>query len=507
MFNFIRRYRNFFSIIFGLAAVGMVISLFGTGADVGGGGGLWNAGSAAKVMGERITINEFGQAFEYQLENARTAMERQFKGSKADAQTKAFLESLLKAQVSPQSVLNSLIQQRYMMALSKQHGFKVPAEAIRYLLAKNPAFQKDGKFDPLLYKQMVARPGEYENRVREQLFRDALFYNLSVPVALVSQAELEEAKLLKQDFVFELLEVKPSSVKAPSVSQKDVDDLLADSAADTELKGFYESHRNDYETQAKVHARHILINEAGGGKKKAEEIRKKIASGKMSFEEAAKKHSADKSNADRGGDLGFFEHKTMDPKFADAAFALTPKEKLSGVIQSSFGFHLIEYIDRQEGVSKSFDEVKKVLARRFLEEKNQRTFAQKVLADALKAGSLSSSSLGQLNTKWESKVEWSPLEDSIGALSVSNIDVNRLFALKNKGQFYPLVASQGQSLFLLKFVSKSSADVTSSELVANRASSSIQGYLDGNLKVLEEKQKIYRNDELMARMQQQLEQL
>ena len=107
----------------------------------------------------------------------------------------------------------------------------------------------------------------------------------------------------------------------------------------------------------------------------------------------------------------------------------------------------------------------------------------------------------------ESKVEWSPLEDSIGALSVSNIDVNRLFALKNKGQFYPLVASQGQSLFLLKFVSKSSADVTSSELVANRASSSIQGYLDGNLKVLEEKQKIYRNDELMARMQQQLEQL
>lgn len=72
------------------------------------------------------------------------------------------------------------------------------------------------------------------------------------------------------------------------------------------------------------------------------QIRSDIVSGKISFQDAAKKYSEDPGSATNGGDLGWISPTDyrLDPKFKDAAFNLKEHE-ISQPVQSSFGYHLI----------------------------------------------------------------------------------------------------------------------------------------------------------------------
>ncbi len=75
------------------------------------------------------------------------------------------------------------------------------------------------------------------------------------------------------------------------------------------------------------------------------DIRERILNGE-SFEELAKKYSEDPGSAPKGGNLGFTDRGTMVPEFEAAAMKLKPGE-LSQPIESQFGFHLIELIERR----------------------------------------------------------------------------------------------------------------------------------------------------------------
>jgi YD repeat-containing protein len=100
-------------------------------------------------------------------------------------------------------------------------------------------------------------------------------------------------------------------------------------------------------------ARHLLVMYTGSkrasadlkrtkeeARLRAEEAKKKIAEG-MPFEEAVKLYSDEPGAAARGGDLGTFGPGRMVHEFEKGALA-TPVGEVSAVVESPFGFHLIE---------------------------------------------------------------------------------------------------------------------------------------------------------------------
>ncbi|AJI46534.1 peptidylprolyl isomerase [Francisella philomiragia] len=90
----------------------------------------------------------------------------------------------------------------------------------------------------------------------------------------------------------------------------------------------------------KASARHLLVQ----SESECKQIKKDISEGKITFEEAAKKHSLCPSGA-RGGDLGTFSQGQMVPEFDKVVFN-DELHKVHGPVQTQFGYHLLEITSR-----------------------------------------------------------------------------------------------------------------------------------------------------------------
>ena len=75
------------------------------------------------------------------------------------------------------------------------------------------------------------------------------------------------------------------------------------------------------------------------------------------FSDLAKKYSQDEGTAKKGGELGFFSAKQMEPAFSAAAFALKPGE-ISDLVRTPYGFHIIKSEEIAEARTAPLDEVK-----------------------------------------------------------------------------------------------------------------------------------------------------
>ena len=80
-------------------------------------------------------------------------------------------------------------------------------------------------------------------------------------------------------------------------------------------------------------------------KAKAEDVQKQLKAG-ASFEELAKKYSDDPGSAQNGGLLPPLTKGRTVPEFEQAAFN-TPKGQTTGIIRTSYGFHIIRVEDKQ----------------------------------------------------------------------------------------------------------------------------------------------------------------
>ncbi|HUE75635.1 MAG TPA: peptidylprolyl isomerase [Chloroflexota bacterium] len=95
-------------------------------------------------------------------------------------------------------------------------------------------------------------------------------------------------------------------------------------------------------TSPQVHARHILVADEETALKAIERIK-----GGEAFEAVAAELSTDTSNKDQGGDLDWFGRGAMVGPFEEAVFGLE-KGELSEPVQTQFGYHVIEVVDKDD---------------------------------------------------------------------------------------------------------------------------------------------------------------
>jgi len=116
--------------------------------------------------------------------------------------------------------------------------------------------------------------------------------------------------------------------------------------------------------EPEVSARHILVSYKGAtkstsertkaeAKAKAEDLLKQIQGG-TPLADLATSNSDDSGSAAKGGDLGSFKKGVMAPEFEEAAFALN-KDGISEIVETEFGFHIIQVYDKIEASVQSKD--------------------------------------------------------------------------------------------------------------------------------------------------------
>ena len=73
----------------------------------------------------------------------------------------------------------------------------------------------------------------------------------------------------------------------------------------------------------------------------------RVNRGETSFQTLARMYSEDPGSARRGGELGYTGRGTLDQAFANVAFNLTDPKKISKIVESEFGYHIIQLIDKR----------------------------------------------------------------------------------------------------------------------------------------------------------------
>lgn len=367
---------------FGVKCIfGLIILVF-----IGWGVGSFTDRSAGNVVatvnGEPITINDFERAY-------------QMAESEALTRNPSMTREQLVASGLGENVLRDMIQQILLQQAAVRMGLDATPLEMRREVEGIPAFQdKQGRFDPARYEEVLnnRRMGiaAFEQSLANQIRRDKILTILQDAAWTDPAAAKRHYDYLRQKRQVSCLFLPASDAMVEAPSDKEIQEayearkqslaiprkvavefvrvspeklVSAASISDDEVRRWYDEHPRSFATPEQVKAAHILVPLAPDADeaavKKAEEtmaaIRKELDGGK-SFAAVADAHNGPQA-AGPGGELGWVERDKLVKPFADAAFALEPG-KISDVVRSQFGLHLIKVEDRKAASREPLDAVK-----------------------------------------------------------------------------------------------------------------------------------------------------
>lgn len=237
----------------------------------------------------------------------------------------------------------------------------------------------------LAYQQSRGMPPQMLEGMRDQMEKQAIerFVGKSVLLAEAARREIEVTEKDVTDKLDELKKRLPGGLTLDAalsqqgmtiegLKQDIMDDLKIRSVVDSctndlpavteaEITEFYTNSLSQFQSGESAQARHILLkcdgtNETVRAEKKAEieGYRKQLLEG-GDFEALAKEHS-DCPSGQKGGDLGTFERGQMVKPFEDAAFS-QEINAVGPVVETKFGYHIIQVLARNEASTKSLSEV------------------------------------------------------------------------------------------------------------------------------------------------------
>ncbi|CAD5372882.1 Peptidyl-prolyl cis-trans isomerase ppiD [Rubrivivax sp. A210] len=135
--------------------------------------------------------------------------------------------------------------------------------------------------------------------------------------------------------------------------------------SDADLKKFYDDNAARFTAPPERRASHILIKadkaapeaERKKARERAEALLAEARKTPAAFADLARKNSQDTASATQGGDLDFFGRGAMVKAFEDAAFALEPG-KISDIVETDFGYHVIMVTAARGGNARPFAEAR-----------------------------------------------------------------------------------------------------------------------------------------------------
>ena len=352
--------------------------------------------NVASVNGHKITRVEYDGAMRQQVARARQMLGAQF-------DPKMFETPEMRA-----SLIDSLVQQRTLADETQRLHLTASDQAVRRALLADPTIaslrKPDGSIDVEQYKQLLAMQGmtpeQYDERVRYGLASD------QIPASIQSTAftsktlaqsltEIAEQRRDVQGLAFHTVDytakIQPTDAQLKSYYDAHRAEFATPESAtiqylvmspatlsaavkpsDADLKKYYDENIARFKTQAQVRVSHILITapkdasaaDKAKAKQQAETLLAQVKAHPDQFAQIAQKDSQDPGSASKGGDLGYFSRGMIagGQAFDDAAFGLK-KGEISGVVQTDFGYHIIEATDVKPSVTQSFDEVKDTITR------------------------------------------------------------------------------------------------------------------------------------------------
>lgn len=91
----------------------------------------------------------------------------------------------------------------------------------------------------------------------------------------------------------------------------------------------------------------IPMEEVDAIKARLREFTEQVTSGEREFSALARLYSEDTESAKRGGELGFTGKALLAPEFANVAFNLNDPKRVSQIVQTEFGYHIIQLIEKR----------------------------------------------------------------------------------------------------------------------------------------------------------------
>ena len=296
-------------------------------------------------------------------------------------------------------VLERLIQSRVLEASVRKLNVKVSddkvVQAISEMEVLAPIKKTDGSLDLDKYKQLLASQGMspeiFESRMRSDIAVkqvingvtqssvflpaqmdtavEAYFQQREIQVAIFSGSDYIDQSKPTDDEVLKYFNAHKDDYK--SVESADIEYVLLTqesiekniTVSEAELKAYFEQNQKNMAAKEERRASHILFNapkdissaEKIKVKEKALNLLEIIKKSPAQFSELAKKNSQDPGSATNGGDLGFFAKGAMVKAFEDAAFNLK-KGEISGIVESDFGFHIIQLTDIKSVAEANFQQ-------------------------------------------------------------------------------------------------------------------------------------------------------
>lgn len=360
--------------------------------------------SVAKVGGQTISQNELDNA-----QREQVARMRQTYGAALDA-------AMFDTPEARAQTLDGLIGQHVLMQQARKQSLGTSDRQLQETIMAIPALQDNGKFSQDRYVALLAQQGMtpvvFEQRLRDDLslqqINAAIENSVIVPKSVVDRfsAIVGQRRDIKP-MILKLADYTAKVKLAPDAIQKDYDAhpndhmtpesakveyivLSADALAkqvtvpEADARAFYEANKKRYEIPEQRRASHILVAVAkdasdadkAKAKAKAEDLLKKVRANPGDFAKLAKQSSDDPGSAVNGGDLDYLGKGATVPPFEASLFALKDKE-ISDLVQTDFGYHIIELTGIKPGQVKPFEAV-----RPEIDAELGKQMAQKKFADA-----------------------------------------------------------------------------------------------------------------------------